>query len=294
VPQNTQYLPVSIHTALLENAEQFKGSIKLNDRPFKGSWQDLPFRKEEIELMSFETGEGIEIWYEIGRGDSVLSIYTRSYINKTKSERTKSKQPVTLNDILPYEDLIVRKATNEEADDFKGIIVLDEKRFEGEWNQLPETEIEFMQLVKGPEIAKQYGIKPDVEILWVVTIAFSARLRPERDWATKPIFTKSEVEPKFPNTNGGWKSFLQKNLNGAVAIDSGAKAGTYNVAVQFIVDENGKLSDIKPVTKYGYGLEAEVVRLMKTLPDCIPAMQNGRNVTAYKKQTVTFVISEGK
>jgi hypothetical protein len=95
VPQNTQYLPVSIHTALLKNAEQFKGSIKLNDRPFKGTWQDLPFRKEEIELMSFETGEGIEIWYEIGRGDSVLSIYTRSFINKTKSERTKSKQPAT-------------------------------------------------------------------------------------------------------------------------------------------------------------------------------------------------------
>jgi protein TonB len=60
------------------------------------------------------------------------------------------------------------------------------------------------------------------------------------------------------------------------------------------VNENGKLSDIKPLTKYGYGMEEEVVRLMKTSPDWIPAMQNGRNVTAYKKQTVTFVITEGK
>jgi protein TonB len=41
-------------------------------------------------------------------------------------------------------------------------------------------------------------------------------------------------------------------------------------------------------------MEEEVVRLMKTSPDWIPAMQNGRNVTAYKKQTVTFVITEGK
>jgi protein TonB len=41
-------------------------------------------------------------------------------------------------------------------------------------------------------------------------------------------------------------------------------------------------------------MEEEVVRLMKTSPDWIPAMQNGRSVTAYKKQTVTFVITEGK
>jgi hypothetical protein len=168
--------------------------------------------------------------------------------------------------------------------------VLGEKRFEGGWNQLPQTEIESMQFLKGPEIAKQYGIKPDVEILSVVTKVFSERLRGERDPATKPIFTKSEVEPKFPDTNGGWTAFLQKNLNAAVASDNGAKPGTYKVIVQFIVDESGTLSSIKPLTSLGYGMEEEVVRLMRLSPNRIPAMQNGRKVTAYKKQTVAFVI----
>jgi hypothetical protein len=151
-------------------------------------------------------------------------------------------------------------------------------------NQSP---VASMNVLKEDEASKKYGTKGRNGVIEITTKNADAP-------ASKPIFTKSEVEPRFPDTNGGWKSFLQKNLNGAVPSDNGAKAGTYNVAVQFIVDENGKLSDIKPLTKYGYGMEEEVVRLMKTSPDWIPAMQNGRNVTAYKKQTVTFVITEGK
>jgi hypothetical protein len=290
VPQNTQYISTTIHNTSIENAKQFKGQIKLNDRPFKGTWQDLSFSKEEIELVSFETGEGFEILFGIGRGDSVLSIYTKSYFKKIKSAGTKTKKPIIQSDTLPYADLIVRKASNEEVVNFKGIIVLDEKRFEGGWNQLPQTEIDYMQFVKGSEIAKQYGIKPDVEILMVVTRAFSERLRRERDPATKPIFTKTEIEPKFPDENGGWKAFLERNLNTSVPASKGAKPGTYEVIVQFIVDEMGVLSKIKPLTSLGYGMEEEVVRLMQLSPKWIPAMQNGRKVTAYKKQIITFVI----
>lgn len=115
----------------------------------------------------------------------------------------------------------------------------------------------------------------------------------EKDKDKNMIFTKTEVEPTFPKENGGWQQFLQKNLNADVPLNKEAPTGTYKVMVQFIVDEAGKLSDIKPLTTNRYGMEEEVVRLMKISPDWIPAKQNGRNVTAYKKQTVTFVISEG-
>jgi protein TonB len=85
-------------------------------------------------------------------------------------------------------------------------------------------------------------------------------------------------------------AFLQKNLNTSVPASKGAKPGTYEVIVQFIVDEKGVLSKIKPLTSLGYGMEEEVVRLMQLSPKWIPAMQNGRKVTAYKKQIITFVI----
>jgi protein TonB len=132
---------------------------------------------------------------------------------------------------------------------------------------------------------KEYGLPAGASILSIITKPYGEQLRRERDPATKPIFTKAETEPSFA---GDWQKFLQKNLDATVPVKKGVKPGTYKVEVQFIVDETGKLSDITPLTKRGFGMEEEVVRLMKTSPDWIPAKQNGRNVTAYKKQTVTF------
>jgi protein TonB len=86
--------------------------------------------------------------------------------------------------------------------------------------------------------------------------------------------------------------FLQKNLNATVPVTNGVKPGTYKVIVQFIVDENGKLSDIKPLTSLGYGMEEEVVRLMRLSPDWIPAMQNGRKGNRIQKTNSHVCYSE--
>jgi hypothetical protein len=106
------------------------------------------------------------------------------------------------------------------------------------------------------------------------------------------IFTKIEIDPAFSGGDVAWRNYLQKNLNATVPVDSGAKAGTYTVIVQFIVDKNGGLSEIKPLTRHGFGMEDEVVRIIKASPKWKPAIQNGKVVTAYKKQPVTFVIQE--
>ena len=107
------------------------------------------------------------------------------------------------------------------------------------------------------------------------------------------VFTKTEVEPSFPGGLKGWRSFLEHNLNAATPVDHGAGVGTYVVMVQFIVDADGQVHDIKALTNHGFGMEEEVVRLMKSSPKWIPATQNGRQVNAYQKQPVTFVISNG-
>ncbi len=105
----------------------------------------------------------------------------------------------------------------------------------------------------------------------------------------KHTFTKVEVDPVFP---GSWSNYLKKNLRASVPVDSGAKAGTYPVVVQFIVDKDGSISDIKALTKHGFGMEEEVMRIIKISPPWLPAGQNGHKVRAYKKQTVTFVVSD--
>jgi len=107
-----------------------------------------------------------------------------------------------------------------------------------------------------------------------------------------PAFEKVDIEAGFPGGDPAWKKFLEKNLRGDVATENGAPAGIYMVLVQFIVDKEGNLSDIKPLTNWGYGMEKEVLRLLKISPKWSPAIQNGRAVKAYRKQPVTYIIEE--
>lgn len=107
------------------------------------------------------------------------------------------------------------------------------------------------------------------------------------------IFTKPEIEASFTGGAKAWRAYLEKNANGAVAVDNGAPNGVYAVIVQFTVNKEGNISDVRPLTKYGYGMEAEVVRIITKGPAWIPATQNGKPVKAYRKQPVTFVVTGG-
>ena len=106
------------------------------------------------------------------------------------------------------------------------------------------------------------------------------------------IFEKVEVEAQYPGGEASWRKFLEKNLNPSTPVDNGAPAGSYTVWVQFIVDKEGNVSDIRPLTSQGFGMEQEAVRVLKKATKWVPAIQNGRNVKAYRKQPITFVVEE--
>ncbi len=103
------------------------------------------------------------------------------------------------------------------------------------------------------------------------------------------VFTKVEIEASFA---GDWGRFLQRTLNAETPVNNGAPAGQYTVIVQFIVDKQGNISDVKALTNHGYGMEEEAVRAIKKAQKWNPAVQNGRQVNAYRKQPITFVVSE--
>lgn len=77
-----------------------------------------------------------------------------------------------------------------------------------------------------------------------------------------------------------------------VPVNMGAPVGQYTVLVLFIVDKDGTITGIQPLTKFGFGMEEEAVRLIKQCPKWIPAQQFGKKVKAYRKQPITFVISK--
>ena len=90
-----------------------------------------------------------------------------------------------------------------------------------------------------------------------------------------------EVQARF---DGNWEKFLLRNLNPEVPVDNGAPEVSYTVLIQFVVDIDGSISDIKPLTRHAYGLEEEAVRVLKRAAKWEPGIQNGRPVKSYRKQ----------
>ncbi len=107
-------------------------------------------------------------------------------------------------------------------------------------------------------------------------------------------FASVEIEAEFPGGDNGWIRFLTQNLNSEVPIKKKAPAGVYTVIIQFIVNTDGTISEFKPLTNLGYGMEEEVIRVLKNSPRWKPAIQDKRKVRAYRKQPVTFQVEEKK
>jgi protein TonB len=105
------------------------------------------------------------------------------------------------------------------------------------------------------------------------------------------IFDKVEIEASFPGGDSKWRQYLERNANGQVATDNGAPEGTYTTVVQFVVDKEGNISDVRALTNHGYGMEQEAMRVIKKGPKWNPAIQNGRQVKAYRKQPITFQVT---
>ena len=113
---------------------------------------------------------------------------------------------------------------------------------------------------------------------------------PQKDDDEGKIFTKVEVEAGFPGGDAAWRNYLQKNLNTEVPADNGAAEGTYTVIVKFVVSKDGSLSDITCESDPGFGVCEEAKRVIKRTKNWTPAIQNGRNVNAYRRQPITFLV----
>ena len=108
----------------------------------------------------------------------------------------------------------------------------------------------------------------------------------------KNVLSVVEVEASFPGGLDAWRAYLQKNLKVNIPIKRKAPAGVYTVVVKFVVSKEGIISDVVSETNHGYGMEQEVIRVIKAGPKWTPAKQNKRFVNAFRRQPITFVISD--
>jgi periplasmic protein TonB len=99
-------------------------------------------------------------------------------------------------------------------------------------------------------------------------------------------FKKGDIEATFKKGDKDWVKYLSKSIDGEVGAKS-VNGG--NVIVNFVVDKEGKVTDVHLSRSVEFILDEEALRVIDNSPLWYPAIQRGKAVNAYRRQPITFV-----
>lgn len=100
-----------------------------------------------------------------------------------------------------------------------------------------------------------------------------------------------DSEASFPGGFSAWKRFLETTLNASVPVENGAPEGTYTIVVSFLVDRDGRISEVEALNDPGYGIANEAIKVVKKSKVWNPATKNGSKVTYRQRQKIVFQVS---
>ncbi len=92
----------------------------------------------------------------------------------------------------------------------------------------------------------------------------------------EPIFTMVEELPMFLGGDEALTTFLSENISCQITDDKTGKPE--NVFVNFIIEEDGSVSNVRLVSGTGDGCVDEVIRGIESMPNWIPGKMGGRAV----------------
>jgi len=100
------------------------------------------------------------------------------------------------------------------------------------------------------------------------------------------IFEVVEQKPSFPGGDGALMSWLSQNIKyPAIAAEMGVQG---RVIVQFVVEKDGSITDVKIAKSVDPSLDKEAARVIKSMPQWIAGRQNGSAVRVRFTVPVTF------
>ena len=131
----------------------------------------------------------------------------------------------------------------------------------------------FLIIAAGPASSFAQTTKPDtVKSIYVGNLDDSSGI-------------KIEVESEFPGGTPAWRKFLAAHLTYPAKAVRKKIEGV--VVLEFIVEKDGSITDIKTAT--GNPILAQAaIEVMQQSPRWTPATQNLKPIKSYKKQPFTF------
>ena len=100
------------------------------------------------------------------------------------------------------------------------------------------------------------------------------------------VYNSVEQMPRFPGGEAGLMRYLQENIKYPPEAAKNDIEG--RVIVQFIIDKTGQVGEVKVVRPISEELDAEAVRVVKTLPKFEPGRQDGKAVAVWYTLPISF------
>jgi protein TonB len=105
--------------------------------------------------------------------------------------------------------------------------------------------------------------------------------------AEPEFVTFAEQSAEFPN--GDLMEWLSKNIHYPDrAKDVGVDG---KVVIQFVVEKDGKITNVEVIKKAGWGFDEEAIEVVKKMPPWKPAKQNGKPVRLQMNLPIRFTLS---
>ena len=120
----------------------------------------------------------------------------------------------------------------------------------------------------------------------VVKANAEAQVTDESAPQSKKVYKSVEQMPMFPGGEMALMKYLQSHINyppEAAKNDIGGR-----VIVQFIIDETGQVGEVKVLRHVSEEIDAEAVRVVKTLPKFEPGRQDGEAVSVWYTLPISF------
>lgn len=106
--------------------------------------------------------------------------------------------------------------------------------------------------------------------------------------STSAPYSVVEQMPEFPGGEAALRKYLANSVKyPRIATENGVQGKVY---VNFVVDKNGGISNVKVVRGVDAALDNEAVRVIKAMPKWIPGKQNGETVRVSYTVPINFVL----
>ncbi|OQX78524.1 MAG: energy transducer TonB [Bacteroidetes bacterium 4484_249] len=111
----------------------------------------------------------------------------------------------------------------------------------------------------------------------------------EEEESEEVIFTVVESMPAFPGGDAARIKYLNSNIKyPQMARESGIQG---RVFVTFVVEKDGRVTDVRVLRGIGGGCDEEAIRVIKNMPNWNPGKQRGKSVRVQFNMPILFKLN---